>query len=375
LRDFGFVALVRRGIAFHVLKYVSKSEAAQFADYLEGRIVSGHYSRWLPSVRSLAAENAVSVVTVHKAFRLLIEQGLLISSGGTRRPLIASARKLLAGPDGTLLVVCGTKSNKLPVSVANSLMALERTLPGAGFSFRRIELRDGGPASIERLRSEHRSVRTTHILFVHPHPGLMNVRLNGRPRVAVLSPVPLLSRKAYRVEVPYLAVPLLVLRKAMEAGHRHISLVDNFLNAKLRTVLLAEADRLGMRLTIVRGGGAGSENWIQRKSMIREVCAELKACGATCVLFPQWQDFMTAASGFDHAGLEFPERLSVVVAYRNGSSEHYCGHRIAGCEIPDDLAARIVGHWLKGGENDREFFADLVLETWDDGETLRKPVR
>ncbi|MFZ9866098.1 MAG: hypothetical protein ACO3EI_04640 [Candidatus Limnocylindrus sp.] len=357
------------------MKYESKSEAAHFADYLKGLVVSGRYGRFLPSVRSLAADNGLSVVTVQKAFRLLIEQGLLISSGGTRRPLIVSATKSTVGSNGSLLVVCGAKSNKLPVSVASSLTAIERTLPGLGFSFRRIELRDGGSVSIERLRSEQRAVRPTHILFVHPHPGLMNARLNGRPRVAVLSPVPLLSRKAYRVEVPYLAVPLLTLRKAMEAGHLHISLVDNFLNAKLRKVLLAEADRLGVRLTIVSGGSLGSDNWIHHKTRIREVCSELKACGASCVLFPQWQDFMTATSGFDQAGLEFPERLSVVVAYRNGSSDHYSGHRIAGCDIPDDLAERIVEHWLKGGANDRELFADLVLETWDDGETLRKPVR
>jgi hypothetical protein len=82
---------------------------------------------------------------------------------------------------------------------------------------------------------------------------------------------------------------------------------------------------------------------------------------------------MTAASGFDQAGLKFPERLSVVVAYRNGGSWHFRGHRLAGCDIPDDLAESIVGHWLKGGAADRELFADLVLRTWDDGETLRKP--
>lgn len=237
--------------------YQSKTEASRFAEYLRGLIVNGHYSQFMPSVRKLAIDEGVSASTAHQAFRLLIEEGLLIPSGATRRARIASFDQVSRPNLGSLLVVSCVKSYKLPTSVMLSLSAMERTLPRSGFSFRLIELPDGEPASIERFRSELRDVRPTHILFVHPPPALLAVRLNGTAQLAVLGPGPFTGRKAYRVEVPYLAVPLLALRKAMEAGHRHISLVDNFLNAKLRKVLLAEADRLGMRLTIVRGGGRG----------------------------------------------------------------------------------------------------------------------
>jgi hypothetical protein len=357
------------------LKYKSKSEAAQFADHLKGLIVSGRYARFLPSVRKLAADNCVSTVTVHNAFRLLTEQGLLISSGGTRRPRIADGNAGSTPAVGSLLVVSGAKFHKLPVSVTTSLAAVETTLPGFGFSYHRVDLRDGSSASIKRLRSELRERKPTHLLFVHAHPDLLAVRFSSAINLAVLNPAPFRGSKAFRIEVPYLAVPALALRKAKEAGHRHISFVDNVFNGALRKQLLAEADRLRVRLTIVAGGSLGADNWIHDQARVREVCAELKACGATCVLFPQWQDFMTATSGFDRAGLEFPERLSVVVAYRNGSSDHYHGHRVTGCDIPADLAERIILHWLEGGRGDREFFADLVLGTWDDGETLRKPLR
>ena len=357
------------------MKYKSKSEATQFADHLKGLIVSGRYTRFLPSVRKLAADNCVSTVTVHNAFRLLTELGLLISSGGTRRPRIASVGADSSPAKGSLLVVSGAKFHKLPVSVTTSLVGIEKSLPSSGFSYHRFELRDGSPASIERLRDELRERKPSHLLFVHPHPELMAVRFNSAINLAVLTPAPFRGSKAFRIEVPYLAVPALALRKAKEAGHRHISFVDNVFNGALRKLLLAEADRLRVRLTIVAGGSLGADNWIHDQARVREVCAELKACGATCVLFPQWQDFMTGASGFDRAGLEFPERLSVVVAYRNGSSDHYHGKRVTGCDIPADLAERIIRHWLEGGRGDREFFADLVLETWDDGETLRNPVR
>jgi hypothetical protein len=375
LGDFRFVALVRAGFAFHALKYESKSEAAQFADHLKGLIVSGRYSQLLPSVRKLASDNCVSTVTVHNAFRLLVEQGLLISSGGTRRPRIASIKEVSRPSLGSLLIVSGAKFHKLPVSIMTSLMALEKALPGKGFCCYRLELRDGSHATLKRLRGELRERKPSHLLFVHPHDALLSARFGGNIELAVLSHTPFRGSRAYRVEVPYLAVPLLILRKAKEMGHRHISFVDNVLNISLRKVLMSEAKQLGLRLTIVRGGSLGSDNWIHDKTRIREVCSALKACGATCVLFPQWQDFMTATSGFDRAGLEFPERLSVVVAYRNGSSDHYHGHRVTGCDIPADLAERIILHWLEGGRGDREFFADLVLGTWDDGETLRKPLR
>jgi hypothetical protein len=357
------------------LKYKSKSEATQFADHLKGLIGSGRYTHFLPSVRKLAADNCVSTVTVHNAFRLLTEQGLLISSGGTRRPRIADGNAGSTPAVGSLLVVSGAKFHKLPVSVTASLAAIETTLPGFGFSYHRVDLRDGSSASIKRLRSELRERKPTHLLFVHAHPDLLAVRFSSAINLAVLNPAPFRGSKAFRIEVPYLAVPTLALRKAKEAGHRHISFVDNVFNGALRKLLLAEADRLRVRLTIVAGGSLGADNWIHDQARVREVCAELKACGATCVLFPQWQDFMTGASGFDRTGLEFPERLSVVVAYRNGSSDHYHGKRVTGCDIPADLAERIIRHWLEGGRGDREFFADLVLETWDDGETLRKPVR
>lgn len=353
--------------------YQSKTEASRFAEYLRGLIVNGHYSQFMPSVRKLAIDAGVSTSTAHHAIRLLIEEGLLIPSGATRRARITSFNQVSRPNLGSLLVVSCVKSYKLPTSVMLSLSAMELTLPRSGFSFRLIELPDGEPASIERFRSELRDVRPTHILFVHPPPALLAVRLNGTAQLAVLGPGSFSGRKAYRVEVPHLAVPILALSKAKAAGHRHISFVDNIFNSKLRQFLRKEADLLGLRLTIVPGGSLGSDNWIHHETRIREVCSELKACGATCVLFPQWHDFMTAASGFDQAGLEFPERLSVVVAYRNGGSWHFRGHRLAGCDIPGDLAESIVGHWLKGGAADRELFADLVLRTWDDGETLRKP--
>lgn len=272
---------------------------------------------------------------------------------------------------GSLLVVNGAKLHKLPVSVMTSLAAIEKSAPSLGFGFHRLDIPDGSPASLQHLRAELRIRKPSHLLFIHPHPAFLASRPRRGTNCAVLSAAPLGARKVFHVEVPHLAVPTLAFHKSKAAGHRHIALVDNVFNEVRRKALLRESVRLGIRLTIVRGGSLGADNWIHHPSKIRKVCAAIKGSGATCVLFPQWKDFMAAASGLEKEGLVVPERLSVVVAYRNGSSDHHHGRRISGCDIPADLAERIIVHWLEGGAGDAEYFSDLVLGTWDDGETLR----
>lgn len=359
------------------MAFKTKSAVVQFADFIGNLIVSGKLKSSMPSVRELAASHQVSSVTVQGAIRMLAARGLVELRGPKRRARVIAAASVAAPAAVSLLVVRNTPVRRLPVSVSASLVLLERQMAARGWGFAEVDVAglpaENAAAAVRRAMADRGS---THLLCIHPTQALHDA-IAGLPiPLAILAVEPIRGRKATRLQVPHGSVPRLALRKAAEAGHRRLCFVDNVLSPARRRQLRQEAAEQGVHLVILPAGRLGAaDNWIHHPARIREVCERVRQTHSTCLILPQWADFSACVGNLERLGLKVPAALSLIVVYRNGSIDTHHGLAVAGCEIPEDLAARLAMAWISGESCDEEAFAAPIFETWRDGETLRRNLR
>lgn len=327
----------------------------------------------MPSVRSLAEQNGVSTVTVLKALRLLAARGVIESRGPKRRARVTPVRRL-ASP--LLLVVLRTPVRRLHVSIVSSLRLVQEKCLKDGMEYKELVVDD---SSSEDIRDNilkalsHNSL--TRIICIHPDQKLCDILAGLEVGVAVLPMLPVKALGMTVFRVPHVSVLVHIIRQALSLGHRRFVIVDNVMSPEFRSQLQGQAKFFGVRVDFIQAGSLSADNWIHDRKAIGRVCARIVRSQASCVIFPQWSDFMASADTLERSGLTLPDRLSVAVAYLNGSVDTYHGLPVAGCEIPEDLAFRMFAAWLAEGRCDSESFGEAVIATWRAGRTLRPAAR
>jgi len=353
------------------LKHQPKSQSAQLAEYLGRLIKEGALEGLLPSVRLLADRNGVSTLTVVKALRLLAAGGLIESRGPKRRVRVSWVRQHASA---VMLVVLLTPTRRLHASIVASLRLLEEKCRQDGLVYKELVVAEmSAEERLRKIRHELPEKLPNRVICIHPDQELCDVLVGTELSVAVLPLLPVKAPGKTIFNVPQVSVLVHAVRRALAFGHRQIVILDNFMSPTSRSQLVAQASFLGARVTFLRVGNLGDDNWIHDKKAIERIYARILGGDATCVIFPQWPDFMACADALSRSGLALPGRLSVVVAYLNGGVETYQGLPVAGFEIPEDLAFRMFAAWLAEGRCDPESFGEAVAATWRAGQTLRPP--
>ena len=353
------------------LKHQPKSQSAQLAEYLGRLIKEGALEGLLPSVRLLADRNGVSTVTVVKALRLLAAGGLIESRGPKRRARVSWVRQHASA---VLLVVLRTPPRRLHVSIVTSLRLLEAKCRQDGLEYKELVLDESSAGeSLQKIRKELPENVPNRVICIHPDQELCDELASLEASVALLPVLPVKAPRMTTFKVPHVFLLMHAIRQARALGHRRFVMVDNVMSPAFRSQLLSQAKHFGAQVTFLRAGSLGGDNWIHDKKAIERTYARILGGDATCVIFPQWPDFMACADALSRSGWALPGRLSVVVAYLNGGVETYQGLPVAGFEIPEDLAFRMFAAWLAEGRCDPESFGEAVAATWRAGQTLRPP--
>lgn len=190
-------------------------------------------------------------------------------------------------------------------------------------------------------------------------------------KVAVLPVTPISLPGATVFRVPHVCVLDHIVQKAGQLGHRDFVMVDNVMTVTFRAQLSARVRALGGTITFLKAGSLGADNWIHDEKAVDRICRQIQLSKSSCILLPQWADFMACADYLKRSSLAFPGHLSVAIAYLNGSVDSYHGLKIAGCEIPEDLAFRMWATWLDDGHCDSESFSHEVIATFRVGDSLQ----
>ena len=353
------------------LKHQPKSQSAQLAEYLGRLIKEGALEGLLPSVRLLADRNGVSTVTVVKALRLLAAGGLIESRGPKRRARVTWVRQHASA---VMLVLLLTPTRRLHVSIVTSLRLLEEKCRQDGLVYKELVVAEmSAEERLRKIRHELPEKLPNRVICIHPDQELCDVLVGTELSVAVLPLLPVKAPGKTIFNVPQVSVLVHAVRRALAFGHRQFVILDNFMSPTSRSQLVAQASFLGARVTFLRAGNLGDDNWIHDKKAIERIYARIRGGDATCVIFPQWPDFMACADALSRSGSALPGPLSLVVAYLNGGVETYQGLPVAGFEIPEGLAFRMFAAWLDEGRCDPESFGEAVAATWRAGQTLRPP--
>ena len=357
------------------LKHQPKSQSAQLAEYLGRLIKEGALEGLLPSVRLLADRNGVSTLTVVKALRLLAAGGLIESRGPKRRARVTWVRQHASA---VMLVLLLTPTRRLHVSIVTSLRLLEEKCRQDGLVYKELVVAEmSAEERLRKIRHELPEKLPNRVICIHPDQELCDelasLEASVEASVALLPVLPVKAPRMTTFKVPHVFLLMHAIRQARALGHRRFVMVDNVMSPAFRSQLLSQAKHFGAQVTFVRAGSLGGDNWIHDKKAIERIGARILGGDATCVIFPQWPDFMACADALSRSGSALPGRLSVVVAYLNGGVETYQGLPVAGFEIPEDLAFRMFAAWLDEGRCDPESFGEAVAATWRAGQTLRPP--
>lgn len=355
------------------MKHQPKSQAEQLTEHLDRLIREGALEGLLPSVRSLAEQNGVSTVTVLKALRLLAARGVIESRGPKRRARVTPVRRL-ASP--LLLVVLRTPVRRLHVSIVSSLRLVQEKCRKDGMEYKEFVVDDASSEDVrDNILKSLSQNGLTRIICIHPDQKLCDVLAGLEVGVAVLPLLPVKAPGMTVFRVPHVSVLVHIIRQAHSLGHRRLVMVDNVMTPEFRSQLQAQAKFFGVRIDFVEAGSLGADNWIHDRKAVGRVCARIVRSQAGCVIFPQWSDLMACADTLARSGLAMPGRLSVAVAYLNGSVDTWHGLPVAGCEIPEDLAFRMFAAWLAEGRCDSESFGEAVIATWRAGRTMGPAAR
>lgn len=355
------------------MKHQPKSQSEQLAEHLDGLIRVGALVGLLPSVRLLAGQNGVSSMTVLKALRLLAARGLIESRGARRRARVTWVTEP-ASP--SLLVVLRTPVRRLHVSIVSSLRLLEAKCHKDGMEYKELVVGDSSMEDVqENIYKALSNKGLNRVICIHPDQKLCDVLADLEVGVAVLPALPVKAPGMTVFRVPHVSVLVHIIRQALSLGHRRFLLVDNVMSPAFRSQLQGQAKFFGGRVDFVQAGSLGADNWIHDRKAIGRVCARIGRSQASCVIFAQWADLMACADTLSRSGLSLPGRLSVAVAYLNGSVDTFNGLPVAGCEIPEDLAFQMFANWLAEGRCDSEQFGAAVIATWRAGRTMCPPVR
>ncbi|GBL44187.1 hypothetical protein LBMAG55_06300 [Verrucomicrobiota bacterium] len=345
-------------------KFEKKATFELLADAIEVQVRQEGWKGLLPSGRDLAQQHKVSLPTVQKAIALLIERKVLVSRGGKRRVgVVAASPHQRASVKFELLVLSAKPLSFYDSTIAMGMVQLAEELKARGDGYRFVDLSEkAGVARRKAVHAEMVRTRPTHCVLMSPDSHLYQGVARHPVRIASMFGN-LRSKRVQRLGVQYGPLVEIAARHLKALGHRRFFIP--FLGRKVRLkVSLANIARVAKEQGVDLDIEYSAE--VPTPERIEASLDKALASGCTALLFPLWDDFLSALGYFARRGLSYPLDVSVVVLV--GTPSAFClTPPIACCLNQPETIARQIQGWLASGGIDWDAFMSVFHRTWQVG--------